>query len=78
MIANASSRIIVSMSRWSSTGNAIVRPDESPALPMSLDGSPKYRDSIAHSKPISRSGASHTFTAPQRSMPNRRAGVKSP
>jgi hypothetical protein len=78
MIANTISRIIARVSRWSATGDAAVRPDESPPLPISLDASPKYRDSIAHSKPIGQSGANHTTTAPQRSLPNRRAGAKSP
>jgi hypothetical protein len=78
MIASTISQTILGMSRWSATGDAAVRPDGSPALPMSLDASPKYRDSIDHSKTINQSAANHTITAPQPSLPNRRAAVKSP
>ena len=78
MIANTISRTILGVSRWSETGDADVRPDESSALPMSLDAFPKSRDSVAHSKQIGQSGANHTVPAPQRSLPNRRAPVKSP
>jgi hypothetical protein len=79
MIANTISRVIVHLSRWSSSGNAAARPNSCPALPMSLRASPKYRDSIAHSKQISQSGAlNHSIPAPQRLMPNHRAALKSP
>jgi hypothetical protein len=79
MIASTISRIIARVSRWSSTGNAAARPDRCPAPPMSLGPSPKYRDSIACSKPISQSGAlNHTIHAPHRLPSNRRATIKSP
>ena len=65
--------------RWSSTGNAAARPGGCPALRMSLRAAPKYRDSTAHSKPISQSGAlNDTIPAPQPPLSNRRAAVKSP
>jgi hypothetical protein len=79
MIAITISRIIARVSRWSSTGNAAARPDRSPAPPMSLDASPKYRDSAARSKPINQSGAlNHAIPAPQRRLSNHSALVKSP
>jgi hypothetical protein len=79
MIANTISRIIMRVSRWSSTGNAAARPDRCPAPPMSLAASPKYRDGATHSKPISQSGTlNHTIPAPQRRLSNLRATAKSP
>ena len=79
MIASTISRIIVRVSRWSSTGNPAARPDSCPALRMTLRASPKYCDSTAHSKQISQSPAlSQTIPAPQPLLPSRRATVKSP
>jgi hypothetical protein len=79
MIASTISRIIARVPRWSSTGDAAARPDRSPAPPMSLGVSPKYRDSNARPGPISQSSAlDRTITAPHRSLSNRRATAKSP
>jgi hypothetical protein len=79
MIASTISRIIARVWHWSSTGNAAARPDRSPAPPMSLGASPKYRDGTVRSKPINQSGAlSHTIPTPQRRLSNHRVMVKSP
>jgi hypothetical protein len=79
MSANTISCIIVRMLRWSSTGNAAVRPDRRPVPPMSLGALPKYSDSAARSKPINQFRAlNHTIPAPQRRLSNHRTLVKSP
>jgi hypothetical protein len=79
MIANAISRIIVRVLRWSSAGNAAARLERCPASPVSLGASHKYRDSAARSKPINQSGApNHTVLALQWRLPNHRAPLKSP
>jgi hypothetical protein len=79
MIAHTISRITAPVSRRSSTGNAAARPDRCPAPRMSLRASPKYRVSTAHSKPTSQSGAlNNTMPAPQRSLSNSPAPLKSP
>ena len=79
MSANTISRIIVSVSRWSSTGNPAARPDSCPTLPMSLRALSKYCDTTAHSKQISQSGAlNQTIPPPHSLLSKRGATVKSP
>jgi hypothetical protein len=79
MIASTIPRIIARVSCWSSTGNVAARPDRCSTPPVRRGAPPKYRDNIAQQTPTSPSGAlDHTITAPQRSLPNRRATAKSP
>ena len=47
MIAHTISRMIVRVSRWSSTGNGAVRPEGRPASPVALHASPKHSLSAA-------------------------------
>jgi hypothetical protein len=77
MIANANPRIIVRLSRWSSTGNAPAPPDRPPAPPTSLDTSPKPRHNNAHSTTTNGSAAlNHTVPAPHRLLSNRRTTAR--
>jgi hypothetical protein len=79
MIANTISRIIVSVSRRSSTGNAAARPDRRPALHVTLNVSLRHGVSAALSNPITRSGArNHKVLAHRRLLLDRRATIKSP
>jgi hypothetical protein len=79
MIASTISRIIVRVSRWSSTGNAATRPREVPGTVYEPGWVANYRDSAARSKPGNQSGAlNRTNTAPQRRPSNHRDLVKSP
>jgi hypothetical protein len=79
MIANTISRIIVRVSRWSSTGNAAARPDGGPASHVTLQVSPKHSVSAALSTPITRSGVrNHNVLAHRRRLSGRRATIKSP
>jgi hypothetical protein len=79
MTASSVSRIVVHLSRWSSTGNAADRPGRFPTPPVSLYAPPKYRVNFAQPTPTSPSGAlDHTITAPHRYLSNLRATPKSP
>jgi hypothetical protein len=79
MIANTISRIIVRVSRWSSTGNAAARPETRPASHVTLHVSSKHSVSAALTNPITRSGVrSHKVLAHRRLLPARRATIKSP
>jgi hypothetical protein len=79
MIANTISRIIARVSRWSSTGNATVRPESRPAAHVTLQVSPKHSVSAALSNPITRSGVlDHKVVAHRPRLPARPATIKSP
>jgi hypothetical protein len=79
MIAHTISRFIVRVSRWSSTGDAAVRPERRAASPVTLHASPKHSVSTALSNPISRFGVrNHKALAYRRRLPARRATIKSP
>jgi hypothetical protein len=79
MTADTISRIIVRASRWSSAGNAAVRPERRPASTVTLQASPKHSVSAALSNPITRSDVrNHTVVAHRRRLPARRAMIKSP
>jgi hypothetical protein len=79
MIANAISRIIARVLRWSSTGNAAARPERRPARRKSLRALHRHRVSTAHSNQISRSSAFfHIIPEPQRLLSDHRAPLKSP
>jgi hypothetical protein len=78
MIANTIARIIARVLCWSSTGNAPARPDRCLTPPMSLDASPKYRDSAARSKPIKSGALNRAIPAPHWPLSNHRASLKSP
>ena len=79
MIANTISRVIAHVSRWSSTGNAAVRPERRPAPHVMLQVSSKHSVSAALSTPITRSGVrNHKLVAHRRLLPARRATIKSP
>jgi len=79
MITSAISRIIVRVSRWSSTGNAAVWLKRHPASHVTLQVSPKNSLSTALSNLITRSGVrSHKVRAHTRLLPARRATIKSP
>jgi hypothetical protein len=79
MSANTISRIIVRVSRWSSTGNTAARPKRRPASHVTLNVSPKHSVSAALSNPITRSGVlNHKVLAHTRLLLARRARIKSP
>jgi hypothetical protein len=79
MIANTISRIIVRVSRWSSTGNAAARSERRPASHVMLQVSPKHSVSTALSNPITRSGVlNQKVLAHTRLLLIRRATIKSP
>jgi hypothetical protein len=79
MIANAISRIIARVSRWSSTGNDAARPESHPASYVTLQVLPKHSVRAALSNPITRSGVrSHKVGAHRHRLPGRRATIKSP
>lgn len=79
MIANTISRIIVHVSRWSSTGNAAARPERRPASHVTLQVSPKRGVNAALSNAITRSGVlNHRLLAHTRLLLTRRATIKSP
>jgi hypothetical protein len=78
MIPNTISRIIVRVSRWSSTSNTAARPERRPASHVTLQVSPKHSVSAALSNPITRSGVrNHKVVAHRRLLPARRATIKS-
>jgi hypothetical protein len=79
MSANTIFRIIVSLSRWSSTGDAAARPERRPASHVTLRGSSKHSVSAAPSNPITQSGVrNHKVHAQTRLLLARRATIKSP
>jgi hypothetical protein len=79
MIANTIFRIIVRVSRWSSTGNAAAWPDRHPASHVTLQVSPKHSVSAPLSNPITRSGVlNHNVLTHTRLLLARCATIKSP
>jgi hypothetical protein len=79
MITTTVSRIIVRVSRWSSTGNAALWPKRHPASHMTLQVSSKHSASTALSNLITRSGVrNHKVRTHRRLLPPRRATIKSP
>jgi hypothetical protein len=79
MIANTISRIIVRVSRWSSTGNPAARPERQPASHVMLQLSLKHSVSAALPNPITWSGVrNHKVLAHKQLFPDRPAPIKSP
>jgi hypothetical protein len=74
MSAHTISRIIVRVARWSSTGNAAVRPERRPAPPVTLYASPKHSVSAVLSNPVTRFGVrNHKVLVQRRRLNTRRA-----
>jgi hypothetical protein len=79
MSASTISRIIVRVSRWSSTSNAAARPERRPTSHATLQVSPKHSVGTALSNPITRSDVrNHKVVAHRRLLLARRATIKSP